>query len=280
MMIIHSFCKNPNCSQKSFLVHMYYFALSCVYAKRSGFNIRLHCDKETNEVLKYCPYDEIVVDLDPKDCPHSCIYAWPKFKAMQNEDVGNIHIDGDVFLKSPGLKDILNYKEYDCIVQGKEEYSPRFRLWTDTKNLCNKLIYPDFLKPQLLEMYNCGTVGISNKELKDEYFKIYWQCINYLSTKLTPDNSRDIFELHIIPDIVYEQQVLQDLCELKNYKTKFIIPSATKADLIDYANQIGYQHVLGGKYKEMNLHFCKQILQMLNPKIFNKLEEIFKDVQL
>lgn len=277
MMIIHSFCKNPNCSNKSFAVHMFYFALSCVYAKRSGFNIRLHCDKETYEVLKHCPYDEIVVDLVPTDCPHSCIYAWPKFKAMENEDLGNIHIDGDVFLKSSGLQEILSYNGNDVIVQGKEVYDSHFKCWTITKKLCNQLMYPKFLKTELLEMYNCGTVGINNKELKDEYFKIYWDCINYLKVKLNPDNSRDIFELQCIPDIVYEQQVLQDLCEYKGYTTKFVIPSASKHDLIDYANEIGYQHVLGGKYKEQNLHFCTQILSHLAPTVYRKLCDILKD---
>ena len=114
-------------------------------------------------------------------------------------------------------------------------------------------------------------------QLKDEYFKIYWDCINYLKEKLTPDNSKDIFELQCIPDIVYEQQVLQDLCEYKGYTTKFVIPSATKADLIDYANEIGYQHVLGGKYKEQNLHFCIQILSHLSPIVYRKLYNVLKD---
>lgn len=268
MMIIHSFCKNPNCSKESFAIHMYYFALSCVYAKKTGFNIRLHCDKETAEVLKFCPYDEIVIDLDSSECPHPLSYAWPKFKAMKDEDLGNIHIDGDVFLKKPILKDILNFKNYDCIVQGIEIYSQNFSCWNDTKSFCNKLINPKFLKPKLLEMYNCGTVGINNKTLKDEYFKVYNDCINFLSNHIDKNINADVFNMHVIPDIIYEQQVLQDLCEYKNYTTKIIIPGNTDDDLVTYANKIGYQHVIGGTFKKLNLHLCKKVLEMINPKVF------------
>jgi hypothetical protein len=39
---------------------------------------------------------------------------------MKDEPLGTIHIDGDVFLKNPELKNILEFSNYDCIVQNIE----------------------------------------------------------------------------------------------------------------------------------------------------------------
>jgi hypothetical protein len=96
------------------------FALSSIYAKRSGFSINLHTDKRGYEYLKMCPYDNIFVDLDNVDLPSSRLYAAVKFKVMEKYPLGAIHIDGDVLLKNSNLLEHLLFDDYDVIVQSVE----------------------------------------------------------------------------------------------------------------------------------------------------------------
>ena len=55
MRIVHSFSAK-RCNEPLFRLHIVYFALSCIYAKRSGFEIALHCDNKTKDVLEVAPY--------------------------------------------------------------------------------------------------------------------------------------------------------------------------------------------------------------------------------
>lgn len=105
------------CNKRQLKVHVYYFTLSAIYAKRSGFNIVLHTDNKGFKYLQHAPYDEIFVDLDIDISNRKEIFARAKFKAMENEPDDSIHIDGDVFLKKETIKEHLKYGEYDIIVQ-------------------------------------------------------------------------------------------------------------------------------------------------------------------
>lgn len=119
MRVVHSF-NSEYCSKEKFQIYMYYFALSCIYAKKSGFEVALHCDANTEAVLRNASYDEIITDIPHIDESLKQFFAAPKFIAMKNEPLGSIHIDGDVFLKKPNLVDLMNFDNYDCIVQSLE----------------------------------------------------------------------------------------------------------------------------------------------------------------
>jgi hypothetical protein len=77
-------------------------------------------------------------------------------------------------------------------------------------------------------MYNNGILGFNNQELKDEWFKAYWNMYEQFKTKGIKFG---------VPDIIIEQQFLYDLCQNKKYKMKTILDSLHPSR---DANAIGY----------------------------------------
>ena len=271
MRIVHSFT-STNCDDKLLFVHLTYFVLSCIYAKESGFEVAVHCDNRAKKILEIAPYDEIITDLEGLLPPaNSHIYAWGKFEAMKREPLGTIHIDGDVFLKSKGLQRVLEFAEYDCIVQNIEHLGTYSNggnvsqmIWEINSAIFNSCQYPQWAKRDCNSMYNCGVIGFNNQELKDEYFDTYTNMVEqYNKTRLNIDKTT--------PDIIIEQQFLKDLVEYKGYKTKFVLPYCDCFDaLCEEANHAHYQHVIGYA-KEPNLDKTLLIIKKHNLDIYNNL---------
>lgn len=249
-------------------MNVWCFALSCLYAKRSGFKIVLHTDKKGAELLKSAPYDKIIVDLEDQISPRPRIFAWPKFKALQNEDEGAIHIDGDVFLKKGILRKLMKFDDCDIIVQSKEikgMYQYGY-LWEESTQSFAHCEYPSFLPRRCKTMYNCGVIGFKDKKLWEEYNKWYWYLIDQY-------NCLGI-DMCSVPDLIAEQQLLYEFAKHKNLKVRELINFES---IQDSAKEIGYQHLLGSA-KFRNLDKIKQILKAMDINIYNKLEEIKWDI--
>lgn len=256
MNIVHSFASSA-CSDKTFLMHMAYFVLSCLYAKESGFNIKLHADNRTAEFLSVCPYDNIIADLEGIDWPAPRLYAWSKFVSMKDEPLGTIHIDGDVFLKDPVLLEKMKFDEYDCIVQNIElPASPWGFGWKEASKSFENCEYPEWANRKCNAMYNCGIIGFNNQTLKDKYFETYWDMVDQYRKYGT--------ELCNVPDLIIEQQFLKDLT--KDYKVKELLDFD---DLTGSADNIGYQHVIGVKGKELSK--VLSLIKKHNLNIYNKI---------
>lgn len=263
MRLVHSFCAD-NCADNDFNMHMWYFALSCIYAKENGFEIVLHSDRKTYNVLKNLPYDDFYIDIECIDDSTKSLYAQAKFIAMKNEPLGSIHIDGDVFLKDKKLVDILNIKDYDCIVQCLECPEKGYGyLWKESKQCFDNCDYPIWAKRECLAMYNCGVIGFNNQKLKDEYFDTYWNMIEQYKTK-------GKHMKYCIPDIIIEQQFLKDITDYYGSKVKILLNN----EHLD-AGKIGYQHVQG-KIKPMFLNTIKKLVNKHNSNIYNILIDILK----
>ena len=239
------------------------FALSSIYAKRSGFNINLHTDKKGYEYLKMCPYDNIYVDLDDIDLPAKRLYAAVKFKVMENYPLGTIHIDGDVLLKNSNLINLLNFDDYDCIVQSVEAPPIYGYGWAYSASVWDNCEYPEWANRECKIMYNCGVIGFNNRTLKNEYFTTYWNMYEQFLEKGIEKSS--------VPDLIIEQQFLYDLCKSKDYKTKCLIDGNHPSKS---ANEIGYQHLIGSsktkEYKEI-----LKVIKTLDTNIYDKIKEKF-----
>ena len=262
MRLVHSF-SSEYCTKEKFDLYMYYFALSCIYAKESGFEMVLHCDNKTESILRNAPYDEIITDIPHIDPELKAFYAMPKFYAMTNEDLGAIHIDGDVFIKSPELLDLMKFDNYDCIVQCVEKPERGWGYgWDTAKAMFRNCAYPEWAKRKCKAMCNCGIVGINNKELKDEYFNTYWKMLNQFKIK---GESREFG----IPDLIIEQQFLKDLTTRKDYSVKELIDFNN----LEGAKKIGYQHVIGYN-KEVNLDKVKLLVKKHNKDTYDKITHL------
>lgn len=268
MRLVHSF-SSYYCDNENLFRYMTYFILSCIYAKRSGFDIVVYCDNRSKEYLQLAPYDEIITTLEGVEPPaNSKIYAWPKFFAMKNESLGSIHIDGDVLLKDKCLIDLLNFDSYDCIVQCLEDnytYGNDSRyIWNMSKDALSDIDYPYWAKRQCDFMYNCGVIGINNELLKHTYFDTYEAMIKAYNEH---GNQNTLG----IPDIIIEQQFLKDLTDHYGYSVKTLLPKFDRFnDLNEYCNSIHYQHVIG-EGKQIHLNKALILIKRFDENIYNEL---------
>lgn len=263
--LVHSFY-GLNCKKVNMFINHICFVLSCICAKKIGYNIELHCDSETEKLFSIAPYDNIYIDLDNLIQPNK-IYAKPKFDIMKDKPLGDIHIDGDVFLIDENYKDILLFDNYDVIVQCKE--TPKnigsTIEWENSQKSLINCNYPSFANRTCNKMYNCGVIGINNAELKNIYFDTYYKMLEeYEQNGLIIDRS--------VPDIIIEQQFLCDLCENNHYKVKFILD---ENDLQGSAKEIGYNHLIGNSKYKLYESILKMI-KKLDLNTYNKIKNIHK----
>ena len=267
MRLVHSFT-TKYCNDYQLKVNAYYFTLSAVYAKNSGFEIVLHTDNKGAEVLKDAPYDQIIIDLEIDDIPRKGVFAWAKFKAMENELVESIHIDGDVFLKKESIKEHLNYEDYDIIVQQLESTCEEFEPhWNRATTAFAKCEYPSFMPRYCANMYNCGIVGFKDKELYKEYTNHYFDLINQYN----------IFGIDTkgVPDLVAEQQLLYYFAKHKGLKVKELLKEESIQEMAD---ELGYQHLLGeSKYNDFEI--CKKVLNKHRPDLYQILKETYGELE-
>lgn len=233
MQLVHSFYTKYMNNANLFLQSAC-FAVSCLYAKKSGFKINLHTDSRGFKILEKLPYDNIIIDLDDVILDAPGVYAAVKFKVMEKYPLGTIHIDGDVFLKRNSIKEILEFNDYDIIVQSLETPPLYGKHWKESAQLFANCDYPKWANRECAAMFNCGVIGINNEKLRKKYYKTYWNMYKQLKEKCNFSNG--------VPDIIIEQQFLLDLCKKYKYKIKYIIDGNNPSKS---ANKIGYQHLIG-----------------------------------
>lgn len=260
--LVHSFY-TKHLDEKRFFIQCICFVLSCIYAKQSGFLINLHTDKRGYEYLNICPYDNIFVDLEDVDLIAPRLYAAVKFKVMEKYPLGAIHIDGDVLLKRQMLHNLMNFDEYDAIVQSVETPPLYGYGWKESASTFVNCEYPEWANRECNIMCNCGIVGINNPELKKIYFDTYWDMYKKYCEKGIDKTS--------VPDLIIEQQFLYDICENKKYKVKCLIDGSKPSKS---ANAIGYQHLIGDTKNREYLEIIKKIKEIDN-NIYIKLKDKF-----
>lgn len=211
--------------------------LSVLYAINSGYDIVLHTDEKGAKIFKDLQYTDILCDLNDVQKAPGRIYAHSKFAAYENIPLGDIHIDADVFIKKPCLKEFG-----DVIVQGIESiYDERFGyFWNESVRVFFRCDYPIWASRKCEYMYNCGVIGFNNEKLKKEYIDSYWWMLNQYKTKGVDAPS--------VPDIIIEQQFLYDICKYYDAKVTKVLDNIT----FKHADDIGYQHLLGqSKHREI-----------------------------
>jgi hypothetical protein len=264
--IVQSF-RGANASGKWLAINTIMYTLSVMLLKKHGYYVKLYCDDAFyNSIYDICGsfYDEI--DLSPNNfpAPSKHIYADIKFRVMENEPIGTIHLDGDVFLfKSDILNNIIN-NDFDVLVQLKESrLNTESKYWYGSSRSFMKCQKPEWAKSKCDAMYNCGVVCIKNEKLKQEYFDTYW--------KMYEEYDKYGIKEYTVPDIIIEQQYLVDLCEAKNYKVETILP---EIEPLSFARNIGYSHLIGeGKWK--CLKETLKVIYKYNKEIYFKLKDKF-----
>ena len=251
------------------------YASSVAYARRLCEPIKLYADDYARELLDFLPYNEIHSLEVPAEIPTD-FWAAGKFFALEQMELGDIHIDGDVFLKTPELMDIIHSSlaESDLIVQSLEnEWTYDNEYYINCLNVIrdNNITLPnnpDYYSPA----WNCGLVGFNNEELKHKYIQHYAESVEaIISSESAMQQIRSNNETWM--DLLLEQQHLYYLS--KDYVVCNLLGSGEEA----YKNsrELGYQHLLGTDKWEQLDKIQKQ-LYYLDREIYNKVTKQLEKV--
>lgn len=283
MALVHSLWTKPMLKnsrgeqlQKQIETTVWCSASSVAYAKQHGEEIHLYADGLGRDLLSFLPYDEIF-ELDIPDNIPTEFWAAGKFFALADMNIGDIHIDNDVFLKRPELIAQLHegLAKNDFIVQSIEDswqvLNSYYKMCRDVVQL-NGIKFVNHLRADYSPAYNCGVVGFNNEELKQLYLESY---INNICQIYSNPEAMDMIRgnENVWMDLLCEQQHLYKLAEMYDYKVYNLLGSGD--EVFEKSVELGYQHLLGPE-KWILLDEIKEQLRNLNPEIYkatlNKLE--------
>lgn len=273
MALVHSLWTQPMISRergvslkKQLETMLWCYASSVAFAHRYNVPIVLYTDKMGRQLLSHLPYTQ-VYDLDiPEDTPTE-LWAAGKFYALKKMQLGDIHIDGDVFLKTSEVHKLVHdgMQNNDLIVQSTEDSWEVLSEWykdsRDVVNQCDiRLLYE--CTANYSHAWNCGVVGINNQRLKDMYLESYFCSLKQVKER--PEVLKAIHsKTHCIMDLLFEQQHLYELS--KEYKVYNLLGSGKEA--YSRSAEIGYQHILGSSKWECLRSIRKQ-LKRVDPELY------------
>lgn len=243
-------------------------ASSVAYAKKHNEEIHLYADGLGRDLLSFLPYDDIKKLNVPDNIPTE-FWASGKFFALEDMNIGDIHIDNDVFLKTPELMAELKkgLSENDLIVQSIESswevINTYYKKCRDVIK-SNNIEFVNGLTAEYSPAYNCGIVGFNNEDLKMIYLESYFDSIKkiYSNSDAMQMISNDG---ETWMDLLCEQQHLYNLAEIYGFRVYNLLGEGEK--IYDKALEIGYQHLLGSE-KWVLLDNIKEQLFYLNPEIY------------
>lgn len=269
---------------------IYYYGLSVAYLKKLNQTIDLYTDSEGKKILEHLPYDNIYVVFDDmdKDIP-GCNWAAGKIESFKYSKLGDVYIDGDVFIKRQECLDkLLENTNFDGYFAGLEnpqqlpftsnEDDPDYEINKNKYNMIywdyNKLM-EDFDFPLNIPIYglnacNGGLVIFNNQEYKDKYLYAYDYMLNQIknSERIKEEYEKNSY---LCLDLIMEQRFFYEVG--KEYKLGFLLDYWKRDDDIDYrlckqANAIGFQHVLSSVKYDL-LDRCIRNLKIVDENIYN-----------
>lgn len=154
------------------------YAYSVQLLHKYGYKITLYADKIGIDLFSVIPYDNVVeIDIPNNESIHFA--AQPKFYALKQMNLGDILIDGDVFMETENIFDLIKSKECDClysfnetkdyIEKGKEIYVKVINKLKDTNGLLYSLPSIDNVSS-----INTSLIRLNNQELKNKFIDQYF----------------------------------------------------------------------------------------------------------
>lgn len=281
--------KRWNVGDVQIIGNLWLYSLSVAYLKRLGQTINLYTDSKGKELLGHLPYDNIYTILDdiPNDQP-DCCWAYGKIFVLPHVALGDVYIDGDVFIKSEKcidkLKEYINYDGYFAGIEDPEQipfnmsenddgyyFSKlcRENIYWDHNNWINSYDFPNNIPVYGKRACNAGVIIFNNAEYKYKFIESYEHMLSQLKRD---ENLIEVCEdhKHICLDLIFEQRFLYEIG--KNYKMGFLLDYYNRDEdqrLTSQADAIGYQHIIGS-FKYTLIDKYKYILKNINPDIYEE----------
>lgn len=268
--------------------NLVYYALSLAYLKKLNQKVVLYTDDWGKMLLGDLPYDEVYTNLNDITYNYSIgCWAQGKMFALGLSELGDVFIDGDVFIKTQKcLDEIADGLNYDGMFQGLEYsaefYGTRTNEELDEKLRLNRLHiyydhaihlqgyeYPHNITKFGQYAYNAGILLINNQEYKNKFLNAYKFLYDQIDKDVHMQNIYT-FDNEFCPDLICEQRFLYE-CG-KGYNIKTLLNYQHKDEngeqtINQQANSLGYQHVIG-HYKYNQMDICKTTLKNLNYDLY------------
>lgn len=236
-------------------------ALCVTYAKKNGAHITMHTDDKGYEILSKFGYDEIFSDLNELDntikTSSTVMWAGGKIIALENEPLGTIHIDNDVFItKSECIENMIERNTGDFIFQHVE-----------TTNYKEQKIFKDIItNTHINKDYACcvGIIGFNSEEARKIYIDNYRYWFNNLEFDKNGDNN-------INADLIVEQLFLYNMMDDMGFIGNDLIGDLRVETVFSVqrkSSQIGYKHYIGRvKHDPSVINMFRKDLKRLNPNL-------------
>lgn len=250
---------------KRLLAQVWYFSLSVAYIKRLGAEISLHTDSLGAAMLSHLPYSDIHLTLDPPSGIHPRFWAAGKFLSLQKEEAPVVHIDGDVFIKSPlclnTIEELL--RSHPIVVQSSDParmYVREVPLFEKEPEFCAA----HYCTPDGQDALNTGILGFRDEVTRENVVKNYLEIARYFSEKHAVELEEDDF---LTPDLIAEQKMITGWSEAHGQTPGILLSDISRAQ------NIGYQHVYTvAKFRSLKM--CADTLRIINPAIYRATELI------
>ena len=256
MIFANSFWSKPMLNNKfdtfenSLFINLFSFTMSAEMVRAFGHDIILYTDEYGKELLSVAPYSDIVViDIPENESEHFA--AQIKFEALKRMELGQTHIDGDIFLWKRGIYDLIKNANEDILYSAYEDntYLPENHpLYIKFNKLINKMSSVKYESPYKLPLMtelnwpNTSIIKINSQSLKDDYISQY----EYHKKLLSNIDFENTW-----PDIIIEQYFLELLCKSKNYTSKEAIVNFRENE--ELAVELGFVHLGSAKHAKINL---------------------------
>ena len=252
MKLIHSFWTKPyviggHLEGSELRKNIVCFAYSVACAKKLNAAIELHTDNLGKKLLEFLPYDKIHTTLEGFDCD-TTLWAAGKIETYKHIQLGDVYIDGDVFLE----REFAHYQVFnipaDMLFLQTENYFINY--YQNEQNRLSKIPFEICWESP----YCCGVVRFNNAEAKQKYISKFEKCVEQMK------NGDYIVDANL--NILFEQWFA--VRELAGYKIATIYRNE---DELSESYYTGLWHYKGtNKFLD---RFQKQILEKLETINFN-----------
>ncbi len=227
-------------------------------------DITLYIDPVGYEYLSGLPCRVIKVDFN-QDLE---LWMEPKLYAMENQREAFVHLDTDIFIKKP-----FEFEFEKVIVERKDIgyycYEPLIKFFDD---YCKDLPLWD---PTIPYAWSCGVIGFKDFALRDEFLSFYRILKKTLSdNRKAYDKFIDDYPGYLEIALLLEQYNLTSMLKVIGIDPTILIPGDTIKEQSEYANNLGYTHLLGAsKYHPKNIDKIKKLLHIKFPDQYRSIQD-------
>lgn len=280
MKFVHTFWSKPLLQNKfddkkdSVRYTLMNYACSAAYIHHQGYHIVLFTDEIGKNLLSFIPYDDIIV-VDNNIYSHH-FAARMKFDALEKMEVGDVLIDGDLFIRDKKTCQMIESYKEDVIYSFDEPHSftsqgqekiPYYQSLIDSLSTID-IRYPYHLPPiNDLSWPNTSLLKINDEKVKEEYVKQY----HYHAQQLRGIEFRELW-----PDIFIEQYFLGCLIDNWNCTSRPVIPDFPKESANDYALSIKFTHL--GSSKKLYISLVEEWLESIDKELYHKTKGRLKEI--